>query len=683
MGYPLKRLNPDPDRESPTFGVCDIESFDWIEFKVIGLAWETYPENSTKPKRNYEHFQDLGEFLDFAFSDEFPYENLFAHFGGRFDFSFILQEAYYNYEKYRVGEMIPRGSGFLCVEIHTFTVQDDRPSDENDMLGIRPDGKFMVKDRTIIFRDSSAMLPFGLASLTKNFKVSHKKKEIDYSTFHTVTDEMLEYLEYDNWGLHDVIKTYFNWDIIKKAGPAFTVAGQAIKVFRTYMKKDIACLSPGVDSFVRSSYFGGRTEIFKPFFEQQKDNGRMNSYDVNSLYPAVMRDLDFPGRFKFETSFFLENEMGFYDVEVFVPNMYVPPLGTRSIELAGRLIFPTGTFRGVWSTLELKYAMSVGCKINKVYKGMIFYNEGPIFREYIEDLYAKRKASEKNSVDDILCKLLMNSTYGRFGLNLVREKLVLDQGQLGLMPTIEIPTRGKNDPIIRLGTVPTFLDKSFANVAIPAWVTSGARIHMHKLIQQAPEDIFYMDTDSLKTTHRYPKNNVDLGHLKFEYNKKRAVYLLPKTYIEDTDSPMFSHFLEDGNEDKSMKSSKKIVMKGFDKRKISKFTFSDFSSCLEGEMGRMRSTNPRKFAPFKTAVRKGKFLAMLEENPRQIRSRYNKRKIYRSSRCKHVYDTEALHLKDGLIQNIDEKMLKKWKPPTSASLDKIMQEVITELQKGE
>lgn len=673
--YSLKPLRPNPDREPPTFGVLDIESYKWIQFRILGFAFKV------DGQKHYESFENMGEAIDYMFSDEFPFENIFGHFAGKFDFSFVLKEIFFDRDRFHIGVLIPRGSGLLSFDVSTFTVEDKIPKGkgEDDVLDKLPNGKLLIRKKTITFRDSSAMLPFSLASLTENFKVEHKKKDIDFETLVVLNDEHREYLEYDCWGLYEVIEKYFNWDLIRQAGPAFTVASQSLRVFRTFLKKEISSLTQDTDAFVRRSYFGGRTEIFKPFFQQNTDTGLLKSYDVNSLYPYIMSTLDFPGGLKYQTQFYKENELGFYDVEVEVPPMYVPPLGTRYEGMDNRLIFPIGRFRGIWSTMELNYAMECGVKILQVFEGRVFHNIGPIFKEYIDYLYDIRKKSGKDSVDNVLCKLLMNSTYGRFGLNLEREQLIFDDGRLGIKPHMDIALNAQQTQIIRLSKQTVNLDTSFTNVAIAAWVTSGARIHMHRLISQSPHDMYYMDTDSLKTTHVYPRNDADLGQLKEEYKMKYACFLLPKTYLEDTLSPIFKMFDDKGKERKDVKTSKKIVMKGFDKRKIAKFTPEDFTSCLEGDMRRLKAMNPEKFAPLRSAIKKNEFLYLIQESERQIRTRYNKRRIIKRPWAQ-VYDTEPLHLEDGKVLNLDPEILKKWKKPTSEELDQITEGVISQWQ---
>lgn len=305
ISIPLKPLTMNPDRKIPGFGVCDIESAaGWINFLCIGLAWKKYDEDGIDlEEKRYEHFLSLYDFCDFIFEEEQPHDVIYAHFGGRYDFSFILKEFFFKHENYHIHKMIPRGSGLLSFKVSKFrrTLTLEPGDDPDDVIAKTKDGYYLISDRTIEFRDSSAMLPFGLASLTESFKVEHKKQEIDYDKITKVTPELLEYLEYDCWGLYECIEKYFRWPMIRGSGPAMTMASQALKVFRTFIKEPIKSLKPEVNEFVRSSYFGGRTEIFKPFFQQSSTSGLLKSYDVNSLYPAVMLKLGMPVSYKFST----------------------------------------------------------------------------------------------------------------------------------------------------------------------------------------------------------------------------------------------------------------------------------------------------------------------------------------------------------------------------------------------
>ena len=136
------------------FSVCDIEAYKWTEFRIIG--WYNGDE--------YLEFRTLYDFIEHCW-EQFDNEDekvIYAHFGGIYDFMFIIKAILQDTD-YRIKDMIPRGSGLLGFSL----------------CRERPDGKF---DK-IQFKDSSAMLPFSLANLTKSFGVKHKKQDFDFFAF--------------------------------------------------------------------------------------------------------------------------------------------------------------------------------------------------------------------------------------------------------------------------------------------------------------------------------------------------------------------------------------------------------------------------------------------------------------------------------------------------------------------
>jgi hypothetical protein len=64
---------------------------------------------------------------------------------------------------------------------------------------------------------------------------------------------------------------------------------------------------------------------------------------------------------------------------------------------------------------EIYKAMEYGYKF-KVIRGYIFEKEY-IFKDYVNYLYEWKVQSEKNSPNYTISKLLLNSLYGRFGMN--------------------------------------------------------------------------------------------------------------------------------------------------------------------------------------------------------------------------------------------------------------------------
>ncbi len=656
----LKPLKP--------FYVCDVESFKWMHLICMGLTdgtnfWEFGVRKSDyTPALRFKRLKNLGYHLEVqkkkgkvrakakfwnrsqtlkpyqrtlpvytgkanrdcmdAFLEQLLFDgkdkDVYAHFGGKFDFAFILNHIFFH-TQFKVEAMIPRGSGLLCFDMVAEIGND--------------------KVCRITFHDSSALLPFSLKSLTTNFKVEAPKLDWNHRwSLPFMTAPMSEYNRIDCLGLHQVITKYFSQELIKRAGGAYTIAGQAMRVLRTKLDIEIESLRPRVDFRVRRAYFGGRVEIFKPLF---LGPGKIRCADVNSLYPTVMREVpevgdvprEYPISFSHSDHNYLPNRIGFYEAEVFVPDdMYCPPLGVVwKVDGGTKFIFPTGRFRGYWSTLELEYARSLGVKILWTGMGDIFNGGGSIFKRYVDDLYELRERSERDSVDNVIAKLLLNSCYGRFGLKVNRENLVVDQGQAGVRVTGAddgfILQSGENK--VRLVNEPVEL-KTFNNVAVSAWVTSASRVFMHRHYMKILRELYYTDTDSLFTTAHF-QDMKGLGGMKIEYEAKAACFLLPKSYVVD------------GVEDQKFK--KKITMKGFDKQKTKNFTVEDFMLGLEGDLRRLHIYQEPKFATFKTALGKGKILAMLPKSERMIRSLYDKRIIEKTSNGS--YDTRPHKIRNN------------------------------------
>ncbi len=647
MNQPLTPLKDGAKHRSPSkYYVCDIEAMNWIDFLTIGLY----------DGEIFEHFESIEKFFDALFATKEP-KTVFAHFGGGYDFLFLLDYLYFS-STYEIGTIIPIGSNILCFDV--FSYPTDEPMKKalikryGKKEGLEEYKKWREDNGTkISFRDSCRMLPFSLKSLCENFNVEHMKQDWDHTKTTGVTPELLEYLKHDCMGLWEVIKRYYEWPLIQKAGTAYTIAGQAIKVLRTFITKPIFSLDLEVDEFVREGYFGGRTEIFKPLYDGRKTKKKLKCFDVNSLYPTVMQQNDFPSAFKYWTYSYMPKELGVYEVEVDVPeDMWLPPLGTvievPSTNVRGNTVyskkfaFPVGRFKGKWTTWEIEYAKSVGVKIVSIGRGAIFVNGGKIFKSYVDSLYEIRKKSPKQSVDNVMAKLLLNSCYGRTGIRTDREIVTLDRGQLGATPFMDLQSaEGRN---IRLVTEPTSL-KTFTNVAIACFVTSAARIFMHKIYMKCKKDIYYTDTDSLFTTKDLPRDDENLGGMKLEYEVDTACFLLPKTYaVKNLNEKIFKMV---GKTGKKEESHSKVVMKGFDSKKLGSLEIDDFILALEGDMRRLKITQSAGPARFRSAVRKNKFLHLCEENTKEIRSKYDKRKIVKTKAGN--YTTKPLYVEDGKV----------------------------------
>jgi hypothetical protein len=516
----------------------------------------------------YQYFGTLKRFIKFIINNETP-KDIYAHNGGKFDFMFILKELV-KHPEIQIVSIIPRGSSLLSIEIR-------------------------IGDRKVIFRDSLALLSFSLKKLTEAFEVPVKKGEWDHSTTQKITPELVEYNKSDCIGLWQVLHKFWDQDIIKKAGPANTIAGQALKVFQTFIETDHDACSKTVDHFVRKAYFGGRTEIFKPIHNTKQ---KLYEYDINSMYPYVMKAQEYPvgkGIFTFQE---IPNKLGVYEAEVLCPqSLHVPVLG---ILYNGKYCFPAGRFKGRWTSCELELARSKGYEV-KILRGVYWEKSAKIFEGYVDTLYSLRQQATKGSVQDIVCKLLLNSLYGRFALNTDRENITLDMKEA----TKEYLT-------LKFGNVDIELFKK--EVKLDTWtyspwsvfVTSYARIHLYGFLDT---DLCYTDTDSLFTT-QIKETSTELGGLKLENEYASAVFLLPKTY--------------------SLEGAKrKIAMKGFERNLMNQVSHDDFVQFFEGELKMLSVKRGPKFCSFKTALKQNKFVTMDKGQIKEIKSKYDKRIIYR------------------------------------------------------
>jgi hypothetical protein len=88
---------------------------------------------------------------------------------------------------------------------------------------------------------------------------------------------------------NDLIFDKFNINIKSKP----TLPSLSYSNFRTnYLEKDqIAQISGKIQSDIKNSYTGGSTDMYIPFNEEDII---LYVYDVNSLYPFVMKEFEYP-----------------------------------------------------------------------------------------------------------------------------------------------------------------------------------------------------------------------------------------------------------------------------------------------------------------------------------------------------------------------------------------------------
>jgi hypothetical protein len=278
------------------------------------------------------------------------------------------------------------------------------------------------------------------------------------------------------------------------------------------------------------SYFGGRTEAFKI--------GKTNSsvIDVNSMYPYIMRNIDFPNPKLLKT----ENRVSVKRFEKILKHyegcIYCTVthekswLGYLPVKQDGKLIFPIGTFSGCWNFNEIRFALEKGVVQIKNIERVVYAErfKSP-FVSFVDDLYLKRFKTE-NELEVFRIKILMNSLYGKFGSRVIETTEYIND----LINEFDyINQKDKEGKLIRLSKfnserldafmickVDKPIDHAFSIPSFASYITSGARVLLlKKLLDLEKCKPVYCDTDSIFfeiDKGEYSETNKKLGEWKLE-----------------------------------------------------------------------------------------------------------------------------------------------------------------------
>lgn len=353
-----------------------------------------------------------------------------------------------------------------------------------------------------------------------------------------------------------------------------TAASTALDLFRRkYLREaNLAIPQPSWECMIESkhSYYGGRTEcLVVGTTDDVWDN------DVNSMYPSVMVEINYPYpsperfvKWKSPPHSCLEYE-GFSKVTVTVPYMDIPPLPFKSDH---KLLFPYGTLSGIWTNIELRYALELGCQIKELEWSYFNRKTFNPFTNYVYDLFGKRleyncphycdeakarglpcwevgaKCKYALATEEVV-KLFLNGLYGKFAQNFLTQQqadaLGIDIKKAG--GTFKSFEDASEDEItFTASNYPEYLArgyvinralpklKAFMNPILSSYTTAAARIKLHRYMLKSVDEgakVLYYDTDSLYTTKRlsFAVKGKQLGALQEGKHWKQMLILSPKT----------------------------------------------------------------------------------------------------------------------------------------------------------
>lgn len=394
--------------------------------------------------------------------------------------------------------------------------------------------------------DSLKILNFSVEQIAKDFNLPIQKLEIDYNEKreigHLLTEQEINYIRNDVEIMSRALKIMFDENLTK-----MTIASDALNNYKEINKnfrKYFPTLPYEIDKDIRRSYKGGFTylnDIYKG-----KEIGRGIVFDKNSMYPAKMMYEKMP----FGDPIYFDGQ---YEEDMLYP-LYVQTLSC-SFEIKDGML-PTIQIKNNLSFIPNEYIKSsdgdivtltltsvdleLFLKHYNVYdleyhSGWKFRAIKGLFTEYIEYWTNKKIQAKKDNNGALyrIAKLMLNSLYGRFGLNPVSRSKY---------PYLD------DDGIVRYAMYESEIRDS-VYVPIASFITSYARkdiiessqkIRDYSLQKYGKDLYVYSDTDSIHCLFDESEDlsevleidDYKLGAWKLESKFMRGKYLRQKCYIE-------------------------------------------------------------------------------------------------------------------------------------------------------
>ena len=365
-------------------------------------------------------------------------------------------------------------------------------------------------------RDSLAILPFAL----KNYK----KDEIDYNKFEEDVreqhkTEILEYLKDDCIYLHELCSAFNSM-----FGPKLTIGGTSMKELKKVHRFE--CLGPITDSAIRKDYYyGGRVQCF----ETGIIKGNWKVYDVNSMYPFVMRDFLHPVGLPEGDTKKIRSTTCFISAEG--KNYGAFPQRTKE---GLRFDIEDGIFHvsiHEWET-AIRHDLFKPQRILRC----INFRDRATFETFVTKFYNLRNEA-KNLGDDIhslFYKYILNSAYGKFAQN---PEGYFDYEITTGDETMDEPwsmhlifdAMGESENGYIIWKKPSAIYTRY-NVATACSITGAARSVLLEAIAQAKHPI-YCDTDSIVCESMdVPNDSKTLGAWKLEAEAHTACIAGKKLY---------------------------------------------------------------------------------------------------------------------------------------------------------
>jgi hypothetical protein len=418
------------------------------------------------------------------------------------------------------------------------------------------------KKEYITFRDTFNLLPNSLADIGEmlgyeKYKMPEKFKSGNLKV-EDINEEDIKYCLRDCEVVQNFIYRY--GDLLKPYGVKLrlTVAANAKAIWNRVYLKDILFINSKSDELFRKAYYGGRVEVFKSRYEDKK----LFHYDINSLYPYVMKNSFFPDpntlrpirdyniRHFYDI---LSEKEGMAEITFKIDDMNIPLLPYRS---NNKLIFPEGKIRGFYCFPEIRFALEHGYRIKEIHRIIAGKRIESPFKDFIE-IFKKIKETSEDKTEIAWAKRIMNTLYGKFAQRIPKDDLFYHDKEKIPKGLIFKEINGlfqlyKPETIRSRGTV----------VSWAAYVTSYGKIELFRYLD---DSAYYCDTDSVFREKKLPKYMVHdkaFGKMKLEHIIDESIFVDPKKYAYRS------------------KHKKKVIIKGIRRDELKNIELKDFLDTL-------------------------------------------------------------------------------------------------------
>jgi hypothetical protein len=414
--------------------------------------------------------------------------------------------------------------------------------------------------RTYELRDSAKKYPATtVAMLASMYGAPVPKGEIDYNKVrpegYQPTAEEWEYQDGDVIILRAALR------VTRAAGAlGLTVGGDALTEFKSLMRQGkfrqlFPVLDRDLDDYVRRALRGGWTFV-NPIHQAKILECEGEVYDVNSMYPAVMRDSSYPVGVPVLLAPGQTELQGYPHVMYgAVLDAQLKPGRLPMIQIRGDARYNPVDYQskveGVeWYGTEVDWALihdQYDVTIHEWVGGLAFRGMRGLFDEYIdkwmtvkeengrimaEERDAGREGSERWATAAGLrtqSKFSLNNLWGRFAINPLRAGRIPDIDPDGI-PLYPLTPEEYGEPTY---------------TAVGVWTTSYGRDRVIRAAQTFGDDFLMADTDSVHKLG-YGSGGLEIHETKLGAWKREAVftkatYLRAKSYAEVIDGEVETH----------------------------------------------------------------------------------------------------------------------------------------------